>query len=140
MRAFRGDPNRQHGGGDGEEEKMNRKYRHHKYTWSKPFDHVTHRWTLLTPTGAIDFHCTLVNGYDPSAGLEYHHTELANYLPNTAPDHVDCPLTGGRCWHDGTSMYAIDTLWPLIQPYTLRAEHEQIFRILEEEAERHYPS
>ena len=117
---------------------MNYKYRHHKYTWSNPFGSVNHRWTLLAPVGAIDFRVTVINGHGPSAGLEFHHCESANYRPDTAPDHIDCPLTGGRCWHDGTSMYAMDHLWPLIEPYTLRAEHEQIFKILEYEATQHF--
>lgn len=117
---------------------MNLKYRHHKYTWSKPFSHVNERWTLLTPTGAIDFHVTHVEKYGPSCGLEFHHTEAAKYRPKEAPDHIDCPLTGGRCWHDGTSLYATETLWPHIQPYSKSGEHEQVFKILECEAEKHF--
>lgn len=64
--------------------------------------------------------------------------ELHSIYPkgDDAPDHIDCPLTGGRCWHDGTSLYASETLWPHIQPYLRDGDHETIFKILEREAKK----
>jgi hypothetical protein len=104
------------------------KYAGHLYKWSKPFNHVNHHWELRSVHGAVHFH---VSG--DHAGLEMH-----SIYPHgdDAPHHVNCPLTGGRCWHDGTSLYATETLWPMIQPYLKSGEHEKIFSILETEAER----
>lgn len=114
------------------------RYRHHKYTWSKPHMSVNHDWSLVGPIGAVNFHVSMTPGYSASAGLEFHHTEAASYRCEEAPDHTSCPLTGGRCWHDGTSLYAMETLWPVIETLLRSGNHEAIFEVLEVEADRHF--
>lgn len=111
------------------------KYRHHKYVWSKPFGDVRHWWELVGHDGAIHFHVAENATYGDSAGLEIH-----SLTGEGAPHHVNCPLTGGRCWHDGTSLYAMEHLWPLIKPYLQRGEHDRIFTILEREADYRFGS
>jgi hypothetical protein len=115
---------------------MNSIYRHHKYRWSKPFGGARHSWEFVGPVGALSFNVGIHENYDPSCGLEYHHT-FAPYGP-AAPDHIDCPLTGGRCWHDGTSLYASEHVWPFVEPYLRIGDHETIFRFLEGEADRRF--
>lgn len=106
------------------------RYRHHKYIWSMPFGNPSHRWELVGAGGALHFHATIVEKYGTSCGLEVHRLEGEG-----APHHVNCPLTGGRCWHDGTSLYAEEKLWPVISAYLKTGDHEQIFRLLECEAD-----
>lgn len=108
------------------------KYNGHLYKWSKPFNSVNHHWELRTVHGGIHFHVSVFQG-NATAELEFHSVYP---LKDRAPDHINCPVTGGRCWHDGTSMYAMDHLWPLIEPYLRRGEHELIFSILETEADK----
>ena len=118
---------------------MDKGARHHKYVWTHPFSGSTrHWWELVTVWGGIHFHVSIQDDgkYDPSAGLEFHHVRPI-YSEGDAPDHVNCPLTGGRCWHDGTSLYASETLWPLIEPMLRHGEHAAIFRVLETEAADH---
>jgi hypothetical protein len=110
-------------------------FRHHKYTWSKPLGSVHHRWELVCAQGAIHFSASLTQGYGTTAGLEFHHL-----TGEGAPDHVNCPLTGGRCWHDGTSLYAMESLWPQIEPMLQHGDHGGIFSILEWEATKHWRS
>jgi hypothetical protein len=110
-----------------------RKFAHHKYTWSNPFGSPRHHWELVGPNGAIHFHVSLTKGYDPSCGLEFHHLS-----GDGAPHHLNCPLTGGRCWHDGTSLYASETVWPVVSAYLQTGDHEQIFRYLEGEYEARF--
>lgn len=114
------------------------KYRHHKYTWVKPWDSVHHRWELVGPLGGLHFHVSIHKDQEPSCGLEFHHTEACGWNTGDAPDHISCPLTGGRCWHDGTSLYARETVWPRVEDYLRRGDHEAIFRTLEYEADRHF--
>ena len=118
------------------------RYRHHRYSWTKPLGSVRHNWELVGPLGAVNFHVSLTAGYSPSCGLEFHHNEAfranTGYRADEAPDHINCPLTGGRCWHDGTSLYASETLWPLIESYLQAGDHEAIFRILESEADSRF--
>lgn len=109
------------------------KYRHHKYTWSNPFGSVHHRWELVCAEGGVHFHVTMVKDYGPSCGLEFH-----SLTGDGAPDHVNCPVTGGRCWHDGTSLYAQETVWPRVESYLKTGDHESIFRGLEYEAKKHF--
>lgn len=113
------------------------KYRHHKYIWSKPFGTVKHHWELIGPLGAVHFHAAQYRESDWSCGLEFHHTDACN-IRDRAPDHINCPMTGGRCWHDGTSLYASEHLWPSIEAYFRDGDHDMIFRILEREADQHF--
>lgn len=114
------------------------RYRHRKYTWTKSFAHVEVSWQLVGPVGGLHFHVGFYKDNEPSAGLEYHHSRAANYRPHEAPDHTTCWLTGEPCWHDGTSLYASETLWPMIEPLWKRGDHESVFAILEHEADRHF--
>lgn len=109
------------------------KFKHHKYTWSKPWGTAKHHWEVVGPQGAIHFHATGYTDHGYSCGLEMHQLRGSG-----APDHVNCPLTGGRCWHDGTSLYADEYLWPLIEPYLKHNDHDTIFKILEEEYEKRF--
>lgn len=108
------------------------KYNGHKYTWSKRNGSVSHLWELRTVHGAIHFHVNFYRDNEPSCGLERHSVYP---IGENAPDHINCPFTGGRCWHDGTSLYAMETLWPRIRPLLEESCHESIFGILEREAD-----
>ena len=59
-------------------------------------------------------------------------------MRDDAPSHLSCWLLKGNCWHDGTSLYAIETLWPMIKPLLAASDHEQIFRTLETEADERF--
>lgn len=109
------------------------KYKGHMYKWEKPFGHVRHHWELRSQHGGVHFHVSIVENYDDSAGLELHSIYPQG---DDAPDHINCPITGGRCWHDGTSLYATETLWPMIKHDLSKGDHEAIFRLLEREAKR----
>lgn len=109
------------------------KYKHHKYTWTNRFNTVRHNWELVGPNGALNLHVSITDPYDPSCGLEFHHLSGEG-----APDHINCPYTGGRCWHDGTSLYASETVWPVVKSYLQHNNHELIFHYLEEIADKHF--
>jgi|GEM_PF-1259725 len=111
----------------------------HKYTWTKPFTSVRHSWELRGPIGGIHFHASLSRNdeYEPSCGLEFHHC----FDPsggNQAPHHTNCHVTGGQCWHDGTSLYASEHIWPIVRDYLRGGEHAEVFRLLEREYEKHF--
>ena len=61
---------------------------------------------------------------------------MSPQYPDEPPSQVPCWLLKVPCWHDGTSLYATDTLWPMVEGYLRGGEHEQIFRLLEWEADR----
>jgi hypothetical protein len=114
------------------------KFNHHKYTYSRPFSSASHVWELVGPNGAIHFHVSIMpdsTKYSPTAGLEFHHTSGDG---KTAPSQLNCNLTGGACWHDGTSLYATESLWPQVQQYLRTGDHESVFRLLEWEYEKHF--
>lgn len=115
-----------------------RKFKHHKYTYQNRFGNPSHQWELVGPDGGIHFHFNHLKDYSDTAGLEFHHSRSANYRPETAPDHTHCPLTGEPCWHDGTSMYATETLLPVIKPMLEIGDHESVFRLLEREYVLHF--
>lgn len=114
------------------------RYMHHKYEWAKPFGTPRHQWSLVGPDGGLHFH---VSGpHKPeygewSCGLEIHH---ASKQGDSAPHQTKCWLIGGPCWHDGISLYAEETLWPIIKSYLRDGDHETIFRLLEGEADNFF--
>lgn len=121
------------------------KYRHHKYTWARRGDWIVHRWELVGPHGAMHFSAQVHDAtnptserYETSCGLETHYAKAPDYMRDQAPSQVDCPLTGGWCWHDGTSLYASETLWPEFSQYLQSGNHDAIFRTLEYEATRRF--
>jgi len=112
------------------------KFMHHKYTWARPFTYVRHNWEFVGPDGGLNFHVSWnadKGGFDASAGLEFHHLKGEG-----APHHTNCPLTGGRCWHNGTSLYASEWVWPMVKDYLNDGDHLQIFAFLEREYEKHF--
>lgn len=110
------------------------KFRHQKYTWSRPFLTIQHRWEMVGPNGAIHFTASVYEKEDnATCGLEFHH-----HSGEGAPHHLNCPLTGGRCWHDGTSLHATENLWPLIKGYLSDGSHDIVFSLLEREYESHF--
>ena len=115
-------------------------YRHHEYKWAKPFGNVRHQWSLIGPRGGLHFHVSLYDKHDfpPSCGLEVHSFEPMEYQRKDPPSHLDCWLLKGRCWHDGTSLYASETLWPMIEPMLRSGDHDAIFRFLEREADERF--
>lgn len=121
------------------------KFRDHKYTWIKPFDQTRHTWSLRGPKGGVSFHVSLWEGPEgaekhaqfggPNAGLEFHRA----FDPSggeRAADHARCWLLEAPCWHDGTSLYANETVWPMVQ--AMMPDHDMIFRLLEREYEDHF--
>lgn len=112
--------------------------RHHKYVWTKPFTFPRHEWSLVGRYAAISFHVQPSTEYGDTAGLEIHYFDPPEYMKEYPPSHIDCPYTGGRCWHDGTSLYASETLWPMIQPMLRSGDHETIFNVLDGEYRRRF--
>jgi hypothetical protein len=111
----------------------------HKYEWSKPFSSVRHNWSLRGPRGGINFHASITdNGdYDPSCGLEFHR-DFDPTNGHQAAHHKNCWLTGGKCWHEGTSLYASEHVWPYVKHCLRTGDHEAIFRFLEGEYNNHF--
>lgn len=82
------------------------------------FDSFCHRWVIHGPLGAIDFHFDgneeRIAKYGPTAGLECHWRTPPAYMADRAPSHRDCITLRAPCWHDGTSLYATENLFPLV--------------------------
>ena len=113
----------------------------HKYTFTpSQWGSDRHYWELRGPDGGIHFHAVTYwdGGHSPACGLEIHRCAPASYQQGTAPHHIDCPVTGGRCWHDGTSLYASETLWPMFEGWLRLGDHASIFRSLEMEYDNRF--
>jgi hypothetical protein len=112
------------------------RYRHHKYTWTNPYKQsVRHSYEFVGARGGIHFHATLTEGHGVCAGIEVHYRYPQVHMKDDAPSHLDCWLIKGNCWHDGSSLYASDTLWPRIEQHLKAGDHQSVFRILEVEAD-----
>lgn len=111
------------------------RFSYHKYTYTSPFGTPRHVWTIVSAAGGVTFHVSEYKQDSASCGLEFHSSAPRD---GQAPNHLDCEVTGGRCWHDGTSLYAEESVWPIVQPMLRRGQHEEIFRVLECEHDRYF--
>lgn len=112
-----------------------RKYGHRKYTYVPGGgERGTHTWQCVGAAGGVHFSATFYkDGEEPACGLELHSRKPQG---NDAPSQTNCWLIGGPCWHDGTSLYARETLWPQISAFLRAQDHEQVFDLLAYEAEK----
>lgn len=111
------------------------RYKFHKYTWTKPYTCIKHDWSLIGPDGGIHFHATepYQSGEEYTCGLEIHYAPKQG---DNAPSQIKCWLLNAPCWHDGTTLFAEETMWPKIRPCLEAGNHEAIFRYLEDEADK----
>lgn len=113
-----------------------KRFRHHRYTWSWQWGRPSHGWSMLVgEVGGLHFTAAQFHDDDDdrwSCGLEIHRRTPPS--PGIAPDHARCWLLEGPCWHDGTSLYAQETLWPRIKDAALAGQHEYVFMRLQFEA------
>lgn len=121
------------------------KFSHERYEYRKPYLLSKHRWEVVGPVGAVHFHVSMPDKdnqqYAVSCGLEFHHTvesRHAHGFGNVAPHHLDCPLTGGQCWSHSTSLYAEETIWPMVKDMLTIGDHEAVFEVLRGEYEQHF--
>jgi hypothetical protein len=97
------------------------------------------RMAVVGPDGAIDFHFTnavvdVCGGR--IGGVEIHRREPADYQKADEPDHLDCQLLHGKCWHDGSSLYATEVAIPY---YEANGEEAMWLWIEREYRERFHP-
>ena len=107
-----------------------------KYEYCNRFGHPNHTYTCIGRHGAVHFHISdfgaeweKTHGQRFGAGLEIHYREPPPHMADYAPSQDKCWLIGCPCWHDGTTMYAEETLLPMWRPN----DHERMFRLMEHE-------
>jgi hypothetical protein len=110
-----------------------------EYRYVPRFGNSEHIWTCIGSLGAMHFHVTdLGEEYEETSGIRYSAgLEMHSRAPlSDTPPHEKCWLIGGPCWHDGTSLYAQETIVPFWQqdPH----DHERMFRFIEREYERRF--
>lgn len=116
------------------------KFKHQKYTYTPDScGIIRHVWETVGPRGAVHFTVLFYKTENaPSCSIEFHHFEAGDFFTNRAPDYLDCRLTGGRCWHDGSSTYAFEKIWPQISPCLECGDHGAILRLLEHEYNKRF--
>lgn len=114
-----------------------------RYVYSARFGSPRHSYELIGAVGGIHFHVTDYGdehaakfGERYSGGLEIHLRQPAEYQRHDPPSQDECWLLKCPCWHDGSSLYASETIIPfwLCDP----GDHERMFGWLRREAERRF--
>jgi hypothetical protein len=102
-----------------------------------------HSYELIGRHGGLHFHVLehgaemLKQGCDPfGAGLEVHYRQPPDGMAGLPPSHDECWLLKCPCWHDGTSLYAQETLLPMWEQ--LRGIPESVFRFLAHDADSRF--
>jgi hypothetical protein len=81
-------------------------------------DHYEKRWIICGPSGAVDFHVShawVALDFPCSGGIETHYRQPPAYMKDDDPSHDHCWILGGKCWHDGSSLYASEVLIPILE-------------------------
>ena len=83
-------------------------------------DDYEKRWIVVGTLGAIDFHYShahleVTRRFGVAGGVEFHYRAAPEYMESDEPSHDQCWILGGRCWHDGTSLWASEYWIPLLQ-------------------------
>lgn len=114
-----------------------------KYEFSAGHGYPRHVWTCVGRHGAVHFHVTDMGdewekqGHERySGGLEVHYRSPPDYMADNAPSQDKCWLLGCPCWHDGTSLYASETLVPMWR--VAPDDHKRMFEIMVREYESQF--
>lgn len=99
-------------------------YRYTPDAWQKNI------WVVHLDDKVIHFWFSRVDddGY-VCAGIEHHNYSPPEYMNNREESHKDCEFTGGKCWHDGTSLGGTD-FYNANKYSILSHDHEMILRNL----------
>lgn len=62
------------------------------------------------------------------AGIEYHSRTPIH--SEGGPDHIDCPVVNGWCWHDGTSLGGRESK-SYMEDAVMTGNHAPIWRLME---------
>lgn len=106
-----------------------------KYEYTRPHSAARHDWFVIGARGAVHLWITesppgdLRHTY--SAGLEMHYRSPPNYMADMAPSQDQCWVLKCPCWHDGSSLYAVERYLPIwkADPHN----HDKMFQILQQE-------
>ena len=96
-------------------------------------DDYEKRWIVVGKLGAVDFHCShddsdLARKYGRSGGVEFHYRAPTDWMrQDYSCTHDRCWILGGKCWHDGTSLWASEHWIPMLE----RSGEEAVWRELE---------
>ena len=108
-----------------------------EYKYTVQYGAPLHIWSVVGAKGGM--HLSIRDGGEDnrhrrySGGIEQHSRTPTS---DTAPTHDKCWLLGGPCWHDGSSLAAIERWIPLweVAPH----DHDRMFRLLEAEADERF--
>jgi hypothetical protein len=101
-----------------------------KYTLIWPYGKPIHTWEIECADGGLHVHIT-EGEPDWYGGIEVHYRTAPDYMKHSAPSHHDCPVLGGICWHDGSSLQAREHWIPMWQG--CGGDHDFMFRMIDAE-------
>lgn len=113
-----------------------------KYVWTPNGvgGYEKHHFEVIGARGGLHLHITDLGEEKQqdrwSAGLEEHWRSPPPYMDDRAPSHDVCWLLHCPCWHDGTSLYAMETLLPLF--LQIQATPQMMLQRLCTEAEERF--
>lgn len=101
---------------------------------------VTHHFGCYGPEAVIDIWVANDDSEHVTSGIECHYRNAPDYMAGKEPSRTNCTFTGGNCWHDGSSLYAMEHFLPLWQAtrnidsmlFHAKAEYVRRFRKEEE--------
>lgn len=117
------------------------------YAYLPPEGDITrHMWTLVGPKGAVHAWAEPASGTIRELLGEAYYGGIEIHSPKRIygdgePNHKDCWLLKGPCWHDGSSLQFSECIEPFISNAELPFRdgvHEYIYSILHRYYQSHF--
>ena len=105
-----------------------RRYRY-QYRMDDYYGQWRYTYCLVGRWGAVHLHISEhgdQGAVQRSAGLETHYRQPPRHMDDRPPSQDECWLLRAPCWHDGTTLYAEESLLPMFDG----VHHEAMFRRL----------
>ena len=117
-----------------------------EYKYTNRFGSAYHTWVVVGARIGMHLHISDQGEEDArkhqiqrfSGGIEIHYRSPPDYMKDDAPSQMDCWVLGGPCWHDGSSLQAMESWIPFWK--SAPHDHERMFRALEHELEERDPA
>lgn len=84
-----------------------------KYSVFPRFGELNYQYEVIGAKGAVHLHLSQYKDGHWTGGVEYHHRTPPEHMADLPPSHADCPFLNSNCWHDGSSLYAIEHYAPM---------------------------
>ena len=89
-------------------------------------------WAAVGEHGGVEFWFDEHDRIGKLGGVETHWSHDPPDYMDGGPHHTDCEVTGGNCWHEGTSLWASEHWIPMYERFGEAWVREKLVKLYRE--------